>query len=317
MSAERDKETILNDAEKAIGRTSGKVLRTTFALSFVLTACSTAVTPKNPEATQEVEPTATVVIPIPTETEEPTLMPTGTPTPIPTLEPSPTVEPTQIPEIKVSDITDEVRIFSATGVMGERRLIPFGITKPFHRFSSSEEGAEYYFLSGILLEKPHYDGNAFVVFRLGIPDFSQGKFRELYYKSPVGVSREGELGYGLTPSIRNIAYGGFDLRGGTSRSYSLEEATELCEKSIGRQIVFVLEVGITEKHELEYLESILERFGSWDVPSRHAFELLISQAHENYEVFTYLLNGNPAYEGKEFGAFAGNRFVPWSSLDWK
>ncbi len=230
-------------------------------------------------------------------------------------EPSPTVEPTLTPEIKVSDITDEVRIFTTTTVIGERKLLPFGISE--HQRIVVREGYRGYILSGVLLEKPYYDENNFVVFRLGIPDFSQGKFREFYFRDPIDANLEAELLHAIRPSIRNIADGGFDLLGGNLKGYPLEEAMELYEKSIGRQIALVLEVGTTEAHELEHLEWILGRYDPWAVPSSHAYGLLISQAHENYKVFTYLLNGNPAYEGKEFGMVMSYSHVPWSSADWK
>ena len=84
---EQFKKTILNGIGKIIGRTGReRALRTTAAISLTLTACSTAITRKTPEATQRVEPVATEVTSIPTETEEPTPTPTEMPTVTPTPE---------------------------------------------------------------------------------------------------------------------------------------------------------------------------------------------------------------------------------------
>lgn len=67
------KKTILSGIGKIIGKTGGeKALHTTAAISLALTACSTAVTPKNPEATQRVEAIATETVQIPTEIPTPT-----------------------------------------------------------------------------------------------------------------------------------------------------------------------------------------------------------------------------------------------------
>jgi hypothetical protein len=64
---EQFEKTILNGVGKTIaGVGGGRVLRTTAAFSLVLTACSTAVTPRTPEATQGIEPVATEVVSIPT-----------------------------------------------------------------------------------------------------------------------------------------------------------------------------------------------------------------------------------------------------------
>lgn len=70
---EQFKKTVLSDIGKIIGKTGGeKALRTTAAMSLALAACSTAVTPKSPEATQRVEAIATETVQIPTELPTPT-----------------------------------------------------------------------------------------------------------------------------------------------------------------------------------------------------------------------------------------------------
>ena len=70
---EQFKKTILCNIGKIIGKTGGeKALRTTAAMSLTLTACSAAVTPKSPEATQRVEAIATETVQVPTEMPTPT-----------------------------------------------------------------------------------------------------------------------------------------------------------------------------------------------------------------------------------------------------
>lgn len=222
----------------------------------------------------------------------------------------------ETPEIKVSDITDDVRLFVPTETTGERKVLPFGISEHF-RLPSSIEGLRPYLLSGILLEKPYYDGNGFVIFRLGIPDNSQDRFRELFFNTPIGViPEEGVVGLPITKSIKSVL-GGYSLYNKEVRFFVSEEALDIYEKSIGKQIAFWIEIGLTEESHLEDLKYIQEIVDQMGTSRSDIYEELINRNHEYYEVLVNLKNGNIAYEKKEVGVLTSQNFVPYSYTEWE
>lgn len=227
-------------------------------------------------------------------------------TPEPTAEPTPTSEPT--PEVRVSDITNEDRIWDADrGILG-KRTIPFGLSQGEYNLSGHEEGYQQYTLSGILLEKPSFDEH-FIVFKIGIPVGSEfitlNVARPLYTLTEEYVAdiEDPNVTAGQYFSIHYIynAYKTdketleFDLYDERNRwaDEKLEVVLDLSEKAIGRQIAFSFEVGDTFEKTEEFFEDMVESLEKYPCEVLcEAHKQVLTELPTFYDTYLLALSGD-------------------------
>jgi len=251
------------------------------------------------------------------------LLTTPTPPEGPTATPVPTETqtPTSTPEIKPSDITDDVRLFTDV-TFNNRVRIPFGVWRNPNNQSPQGEpinpipGIQNYLLSGILLETPRLDNEGDVILKLGIPDSSGREFNVIYLEYPPFYFREADRQMPITPVGINLKGKGYALISTNSRNVSVAEWISLTSNAVGRQVAAVITTGSSPDIVEDWIDhSLAQSELCMQTPDCVARVNRRKEANEEaFRLINYIRNNDSRYDEQALLGSFGLLYFPVTTI---